>query len=95
MRAFKMETQYFVAFHLRQYGAVGPQWWFKRSILRRIFSRPADFAVVGTLTEGITIVCVQPERLFAVHTHGQGRFAEPAHRYEQRRGYGGMSWNFR
>jgi glycosyltransferase involved in cell wall biosynthesis len=71
--------------HLLNTVRSGPQWWLKRSILRRIFSWPAGFLVVGTANRRYyESFGVQPERLFAcTHSIDVGRFAEPAHRYEQ------------
>jgi glycosyltransferase involved in cell wall biosynthesis len=63
----------------------GPQWWFKRGILRHIFSWPTGFLVVGTANRRYyESFGVKPDRLFAcTHSIDVGRFAEPADRYEQ------------
>ena len=61
------------------------KWWLKRSILKRIFSWPTGFLVVGAANRRYyETFGVQPERLFAcTHSIDVGRFAEPADRYEQ------------
>ena len=71
--------------HLLNTVRSGPQWWFKRNILKRVFSWPTGFLVVGAANRRYyETFGVQPERLFAcTHSIDVGRFAEPAGRYEQ------------
>jgi glycosyltransferase involved in cell wall biosynthesis len=71
--------------HLLNTVRSGPHWWFKRGILRRIFSWPTGFLVVGAANRRYyETFGVRPERLFAcTHSIDVGRFAEPDDRYEQ------------
>ena len=63
----------------------GPRWWFKRAILKRVFSWPTGFLVVGAANRAYyEAFGVEPGRLFpCTHSIDVARFAQPADRYEQ------------
>jgi glycosyltransferase involved in cell wall biosynthesis len=71
--------------HLIGQSRAGPRWWLKRAALRRIFSWPAAFLVVGKANRAYyEAFGVEPKRLHACpHSIDVGRFAEPADRLEQ------------
>jgi glycosyltransferase involved in cell wall biosynthesis len=71
--------------HLLNAVRTGPRWWCKRRVLKRVFSWPTGFLVVGTANRNYyETFGVEPSRHFAcTHSIDVGRFAEPAERYEQ------------
>jgi glycosyltransferase involved in cell wall biosynthesis len=71
--------------HLLNAVRTGPRWWCKRRVLKRVFSWPTGFLVVGTANRRYyETFGVEPSRQFAcTHSVDVGRFAEPAERYEQ------------
>src|SRR5262249_21781453 len=71
--------------HLLNTVRAGPRWWCKRKALKRVFSWPTGFLVVGTANRNYyETFGVEPSRQFAcTHSVDVGRFAEPAERYEQ------------
>jgi glycosyltransferase involved in cell wall biosynthesis len=66
-------------------GPSGPRWWIKRAILRRVFSWPSAFLVVGAANRSYyEAFGVDPSRLLAcTHSIDVTRFAQPADRHEQ------------
>jgi len=71
--------------HLLDEARAGPRWWMKRALLRRIFSWPAAFLVVGQANRAYyEAFGVEPDRLHACsHSIDVARFAEPADLLEQ------------
>jgi glycosyltransferase involved in cell wall biosynthesis len=71
--------------HLLDARQQGARWRFKRAILKRVFSWPAGFLVVGTANRlYYETFGVQANRLFRCpHSIDVIRFAEPADRHEQ------------
>ncbi len=63
----------------------GPRWWLKREILRRVFSWPAAFLVVGHANRAyFAAFGVAAEKLHRCpHSIDVGRFAEPAGELER------------
>jgi glycosyltransferase involved in cell wall biosynthesis len=66
--------------HLLDEARTSPRWWMKRSVLRRIFSWPAAFLVVGKANRAYyQAFGIGPDRLRACpHSIDVRRFAEPA-----------------
>ena len=71
--------------HLLDSSQSGPRWWIKRALLRRVFSWPAAFLVVGSANRDYyEKLGVEPARLFPCpHSIDVARFAEPADVLEQ------------
>lgn len=71
--------------HLLDSRLSGPRWWMKRAHLRRVFSWPAGFLVVGMANRFyFETFGVEPARLFPCpHSIDVARFAEPAEVLEQ------------
>src|SRR5439155_1570210 len=70
--------------HLLDAARRGPRWWLKRSFLRRVFSWPAGFLVVGSANRAYyEAFGVDPARLHSCpHSIDVARFAEPAETLE-------------
>ncbi|MGA3309584.1 MAG: glycosyltransferase family 4 protein [Xanthobacteraceae bacterium] len=70
--------------HLLGAARHGPRWWLKRQVLRRVFSWPAGFLVVGAANRAYyEAFGVDSDRLFACpHSIDVARFAEPAQEHE-------------
>jgi glycosyltransferase involved in cell wall biosynthesis len=62
-----------------------PRWWTKRVALKRVFSWPTGFLVVGAANRAYyQAFGVRPDRLFACpHSIDVGRFAQPAEMLER------------
>jgi glycosyltransferase involved in cell wall biosynthesis len=71
--------------HLLDPVSFRPRWWIKRAILRRVFSWPAVFLVVGSANRSYyEAFGVEPARLFPCpHSIDVARFAEPAATLEE------------
>lgn len=71
--------------HLLDARISGPRWWIKRAVLRRVFSWPAGFLVVGAANRFyFERFGVESARLFPCpHSIDVARFAEPAEALEQ------------
>jgi glycosyltransferase involved in cell wall biosynthesis len=71
--------------HLLDDGRRGPRWWAKRAVLRRVFSWPAGFLVVGAANRAYyETFGVNADRLFPCpHSIDVARFAQPADSLEQ------------
>jgi glycosyltransferase involved in cell wall biosynthesis len=71
--------------HLLDGEVAGPRWWLKSALLRRVFSWPAGFLVVGAANRAYyERFGVEPARLHPCpHSIDVGRFAEPASRLDQ------------
>jgi glycosyltransferase involved in cell wall biosynthesis len=71
--------------HLLDARVSGPRWWLKRAVLRRVFSWPVGFLVVGAANRFyFESFGVEPARLFPCpHSIDVARFAEPAEALEQ------------
>jgi glycosyltransferase involved in cell wall biosynthesis len=71
--------------HLLNTVPQGPRWWLKRTILKRVFSWPSGFLVVGAANRNYyEAFGVEPGRLFAcTHSIDVARFAEPSDQYER------------
>jgi glycosyltransferase involved in cell wall biosynthesis len=72
--------------HLLDESQAGVRWWLKRAFLKRIFSWPNAFLVVGKANRAYyEVFGVEPARLFACpHSIDVERFAEPADVLEQK-----------
>jgi len=70
--------------HLLDAARRGPRWWLKRRFLRRVFSWPAGFLVVGSANRAYyEAFGVDPARLHSCpHSIDVARFAEPAETLE-------------
>lgn len=70
--------------HLLDAKLSGPRWWAKRAVLRRVFSWPEGFLVVGSANRAYYKTFEVPEdRLYPCpHSIEVARFAEPAAAYE-------------
>jgi glycosyltransferase involved in cell wall biosynthesis len=66
--------------HLLDSRPRGPRWWIKRALLKRVFSWPTGFLVVGAANRAYyEIFGVEPDRLHPCpHSIDVGRFAQPA-----------------
>jgi glycosyltransferase involved in cell wall biosynthesis len=66
--------------HLLDSPQTGLRWWIKRAVLRRVYSWPNGFLVVGSANRAYCRAFgVAPDRLHACpHSIDVGRFAEPA-----------------
>ncbi len=71
--------------HLLDSSESGLRWWAKHALLRRVYSWPTGFLVVGAANRAYyEAFGVEPERLFSCpHSIDVGRFAEPNDAYEQ------------
>jgi glycosyltransferase involved in cell wall biosynthesis len=71
--------------HLLDLASSGPRWWIKRAVLRRVFSWPAGFLVVGSANRRYyQAFGIEPARLFPCpHSIDVARFAEPAATLEE------------
>jgi glycosyltransferase involved in cell wall biosynthesis len=71
--------------HLLDAARRGPRWWIKRSLLRRVFSWPAGFLVVGSANRAYyEAFGVEAARLHPCpHSIDVARFAEPAETLER------------
>jgi glycosyltransferase involved in cell wall biosynthesis len=71
--------------HLIHAGFSGPRWWVKRALLRRIFSWPTGFLVVGSANRAYyENFGVKPNRLYRCpYSIDVSRFAEPSELLEQ------------
>jgi glycosyltransferase involved in cell wall biosynthesis len=71
--------------HLLHESRAGPRWWMKRAVLKRVFSWPTAFLVVGKANRAYyEAFGVEPDRLHPCpHSIDVGRFAEPADLLEQ------------
>jgi glycosyltransferase involved in cell wall biosynthesis len=71
--------------HLLDAAPSGPRGWVKRALLRRAFSWPAGFLVVGSANRAYyQFFGVEPARLYPCpHSIDVARFAEPARELEQ------------
>jgi glycosyltransferase involved in cell wall biosynthesis len=71
--------------HLLDMARRGPRWWIKRRLLRRVFSWPAGFLVVGSANRAYyEALGVPPARLHPCpHSIDVARFAEPAETLER------------
>jgi glycosyltransferase involved in cell wall biosynthesis len=71
--------------HLLDEAMAGPRWLLKRTLLRRVFSWPAGFLVVGSANRAyFERFGVEPARLQACpHSIDVSRFAEPADELER------------
>jgi len=63
----------------------GPRWWFKRALLRRVYSWPAGFLVVGKANRDYYRAFGVPEEKLhdCPHSIDVARFAEPAEELER------------
>lgn len=70
--------------HLLDENAHGPRWWLKRAALRRVFSWPAGFLVVGAANRSYyQAFDVDSSLLYTCpHSIDVLRFAEPANQFE-------------
>lgn len=71
--------------HLLDTAAQGPRWWAKHALLKKIYSWPAGFLVVGAANRAYyRAFGVEAEKLFPCpHSIDVGRFAEPAEAFER------------
>jgi glycosyltransferase involved in cell wall biosynthesis len=71
--------------HLLDERARGPRWWLKRAVLKRVFSWPAAFLVVGSANRAYyEAFGIGGDRLFPCpHSIDVARFAEPAASLDQ------------
>jgi glycosyltransferase involved in cell wall biosynthesis len=88
MRAFhkkEIRTVFRGDSHLLDSKTHGPRWWTKRALLKRVFSWPTGFLVVGAANRAYyEAFGVNPDRLWPCpHSIDVGRFAEPAAAYEK------------
>jgi glycosyltransferase involved in cell wall biosynthesis len=81
----RIDTLFFGDSHLLDGEAAGPRWWLKHALLRRVFSWPAGFLVVGSANRAYyERFGVEPARLHSCpHSIDVGRFAEPALRLDR------------
>ena len=72
--------------HLLDSRQIGPRWWVKHALLKRVFSWPAGFLVTGAANRTYyEAFGVAPDRLFPCpHSIDVDRFAEPADMLEQK-----------
>jgi len=70
--------------HLLDERLRGPRWWVKQAVLRRVYSWPTAFLVVGQANRAYyEAFGVRPERLlWCPHSIDVARFAEPKEQYE-------------
>src|SRR5262249_4662268 len=71
--------------HLLDRASPGLRWWIKRALLKRVFSWPTGFLVVGAANRAYyEAFGVKADRLFPCpHSIDVNRFAEPADVFEQ------------
>ena len=71
--------------HLLGKARRGPHWWFKRAVLRQVFSWPTGFLVTGTANEAYyRAFGVKPVALFPCpHSIDVAHFARPAQQFEE------------
>ncbi len=71
--------------HLLDSSRVGPRWWAKRAVLRRVYSWPTKFLYVGTANRAYyEAFGVESDHLcFCPHSVDVARFAEPAEIFER------------
>jgi len=71
--------------HLLDSSRKGPQWWFKRAVLERVYSWPAAFLYVGAANRAYyEAFGVETDRLYpCTHSINVARFAEPAETFER------------